>query len=124
MAGRTRSRAGHRDPHRRRRLAPRPLHRQPFEPRPARGPRAARTLGPALPPARGDHLRIPRELSRADRHRRPGRRVRLAAPGVRSLRRPRGAAMSLVAFQTAIARMTAEPAYTIAIRADPARLDA
>lgn len=32
--------------------------------------------------------------------------------------------MSLVAFQTAIARMTAEPAYAAAIRADPARLAA
>lgn len=31
--------------------------------------------------------------------------------------------MTLVAFQTALARMTAEPAWTSAIRADPARLD-
>ncbi len=30
--------------------------------------------------------------------------------------------MSLVAFQTALARMTADPAYTAAVRADPVRL--
>jgi hypothetical protein len=32
--------------------------------------------------------------------------------------------MSLVAFQTALARMTAEPAWAAAIRADPSQLDA